>query len=65
MAVHAIIDDIVAELNSSFSLNEREFKAKLGHQFESFFREVDLAIAKLQSSDSALPLSFSRPSPEY
>jgi hypothetical protein len=56
MAVHTIIDDIVAELNSEGFLAKREdFKAKLGHQFESFFREMDLAIAKLQSSDSALP----------
>ena len=56
MDLHTIIDDIVAELNSEGFLAKRgEFKAKLGHQFESFFREVDLAIAKLQSSDSALP----------
>ena len=57
MAVHTIIDDIVAELNSEEFLAKREeFKAKLGYQFESFFREMDLAIAKLRSSDSALPL---------
>ena len=57
MNLHTIIEDINAELNSQGFLAKREeFKSKLGHQFESFFREVDLAIAKLRSSDSALPL---------
>ena len=60
MAVHTIIDGIVAELNSEGFLAKREeFKTKLGNQFESFFREMDLAIAKLRSSDSALPYFLS------
>ena len=57
MDLHTLTEDINAELNSEGFLAKREeFKTKLGNQFESFFREMDLAIAKLRSSDSALPL---------
>jgi hypothetical protein len=55
--LHTIIEDINAELNSEGFLAKRAaYKAKLGYQFESFFREVDLAITKLQFSDYELPL---------